>query len=196
MAEGQKNQEKELLRQLANGNLVAFHEIYYTYSPKLFNNLLKLVKIEAIAQEILQDVFLKVWENHKTIDPDKSFRSYLYTIAENKAFDFFRKAAHDKKLQASLIALASVGHEQIESELFSKENHHILEIAINTLPPQRQLVFRLSKIDDLSYEEISKKLGISTSTISDHIVKATKSIRNFFQKHPELLILLFAFRSI
>lgn len=191
-----KYKEYELLVQLAKGNVSAFEKIYFIYSPKLFSNLVKLVKTHAVAQEILQDVFLKVWENHKIIDPEKSFRSYLYTIAENKAFDFFRKAARDKKLQDSLIAAATEGYEQIESELFCKENQRILEIALNTLPPQRQLVFRLSKIEDLSYEDISKKLGISSSTISDHIVKATKSIRIFFQKHPELFILLFAFRSV
>lgn len=189
-------QENELLLQLSKGNLVAFEKIYYSYSPKLLSNLVKLVKSDSVAQDILQDIFLKVWKNREKIEPDKSFRSYLFTIAENKAYDFFRKAARDKKLCETLIASATEHYEHIETEIFNKENSRILEIAIGILPPQRQLVFRLSKLEELSYDEISKRLGISVSTISDHIVKATKSIRIFLSNHPELYILFIASKVI
>jgi RNA polymerase sigma-70 factor (family 1) len=192
----QKNQEQEMLLELSKGNQAAFKMIYHEYGPKLLGNLVKLVKSDSVAQEILQDVFIKVWENHENIDVEKSFRSYLFKIAENKAFDFFRKAARDKKLQETLIAAATEQFDQIETNLFAKENAFILEKAISELPRQRQLIFRLSKLDDMSYEEISKRLGISTSTISDHIVKATKAIRDYFQKHPELLILFIAAQAI
>ena len=192
----QNYRENELLLQLSNGNPVAFEKIYYLYSLKLLNALLKLVKSEEVAQEILQDVFLKVWENRKIIDPEKSFRSYLFTIAENKAYDFFRKAARDKKLYETLVAAATEHYEHIETELFNKEDSRILEMALDTLPPQRQLVFRLSKQEELSYDEISKRLGISVSTISDHIVKANKSIRNFLSNHPELLIIIVASKAV
>lgn len=188
--------ENELLLQLSNGNPVAFEKIYYSYSPKLFNALVKLVKSDTVAQEILQDVFLKVWENREKIDPEKTFRSYLFKIAENKAYDFFRKAARDKKRYEALIVAATEHYEHIENELFSIEESRILEMAIGALPPQRQLVFRLSKQEELSYDEISKRLGISISTISDHIVKAKKSIRNFLSNHPELLIFIIASKAI
>jgi RNA polymerase sigma-70 factor (ECF subfamily) len=166
--------------------------IYYAYGPKLLANLVRLVKSDNVAQEILQDVFLKVWENRENIDEERSFRAYLFKIAENKAYDFFRKASRDKKLQNSLIAAATEQFDQIETSLFAKENAFILEKAISELPRQRQLIFRLSKLDEMSYEEISRRLGISTSTISDHIVKATKAIRDYFRKHPELFIFFIA----
>ena len=196
MALDQNYQEYELLMQLSNDNPVAFEKIYYSYSPKLLKALVKLVKSNAVAQEILQDVFLKVWENRKKIDPEKTFRCYLFTIAENKAYDFFRKAARDKKLYEKLIVAATEHYDQIETEFFNKEDSRVLEMAIGALPPQRQLVFRLSKLEELSYDEISKRLGISVSTISDHIVKANKSIRDFLSNHPELLILLIASKAI
>lgn len=191
----QDYRENELLMQLSNGNPIAFEKIYYSYSPKLFASLLKLVKSDSIAQEILQDVFLKVWENRKNIDPEKSFRSYLFTIAENKAYDFFRRAARDKKLYETLIAAATEHYEHIETDFFSKEDSKIIEKAIGSLPPQRQLIFRLSKQEELSYDEISKRLGISVSTISDHIVKANKSIRIFLSNHPELLFVIIASKA-
>jgi len=82
-------QEKDLLIELIYGNELAFEKIYRLYSPRLFGKLLKLVKSESQAQEILQDVFLKLWEHRKSIDPEKSFRSFLFKIAENKVYDFF-----------------------------------------------------------------------------------------------------------
>jgi len=99
--------EETLLLELVEGSEYAFEEIYRLYSPRLFGRLLKLVKIEAQAEKILQDVFLKIWENRSLIDPEKSFRSLLFKIAENKVYDFFRKATRDKNLQSQLIALAT-----------------------------------------------------------------------------------------
>jgi RNA polymerase sigma-70 factor (family 1) len=175
--------EKELLLLLRGGSEQAFEKIYLLYSKRLFGNLLKLVKSEPIAQEILQEVFLKIWDNRRHIDIEQSFRSYLFKIATNQAYDFFRKAARDQKLGQLLLAAATEGYEHIESILIHKENNQLLQQAIAALPPQRQQVFRLCKLEGKTYEEVSRLLGISTSTISDHIVKASRSIRAFIAAH-------------
>jgi len=120
-------QEKEILIRLIQGDELAFEKIYRLYSPGLYGKLLKLLKSVPQTEEILQDVFLKIWDYRASIDPEKSFRAFLFKIAENKAYDFFRKAARDKKF------------------------------------------------------EVSELLGISLSTISDHIVKATKSVRDHLE---------------
>ena len=183
--------EKELLLLLLNGNEQAFEKIYRLYSSRLYGNLLKLVKSETEAQEILQDVFLKIWENRQNIDIEKSFRSYLFKIAENKVVDFFRKVARDKKREAELISLATNEYVPVEELLQSDEKAAILQKAIDSLPPQRQQVFRLCKLEGKSYKEVSEQLGISVSTISDHIVKATKSIRDYFENNEQALLSLF-----
>ena len=85
------NEEKNILSELLEGNEHAFEQIYRLYSPRLFGRLMKLVKSEAQAEEILQEVFLKIWEHRNFIDPEKSFRSFLFKIAENKVYDFFEK---------------------------------------------------------------------------------------------------------
>ena len=123
---------------------------------------------------------MKIWDNRQNIDIDQSFRSYLFRIAENKAYDFFRKAARDKKLQAQVPVAATEHYEHIESMLFNKENLAILNGAIESLPSQRQQVFRLCKLERKSYQEVSELFGISTSTVSDHIVKATRSSKNTY----------------
>lgn len=183
--------EKELLLLLLNGNEQAFEKIYRLYSSRLYGNLLKLVKSETEAQEILQDVFLKIWENRQNIDIEKSFRSYLFKIAENKVVDFFRKVARDKKREAELISLATNEYVPVEELLQSDEKTALLQKAIYSLPPQRQQVFRLCKLEGKSYKEVSEQLGISVSTISDHIVKATKSIRDYFENNEQALLSLF-----
>jgi RNA polymerase sigma-70 factor (ECF subfamily) len=172
--------EKNILLELIEGSEYAFEQIYKLHSPRLFGRLLKLVKSEQQAEEILQEVFLKIWEHRNSIDPEKSFRSFLFRIAENKVYDFFRKVARDKNLESQLVALATANHTIIESFKSGEENLKILQKAVNGLPPQRQQVFRLCKLEGKTYKEVSELLGISLSTISDHVVKGTKSIRDYF----------------
>jgi len=188
-------QEKNTLIELREGNERAFEKIYQLYSARLFGKLIKLVKSEWHAREILQEVFLKLWEHRKSIDPEKSFRSFLFKIAENKVYDFFRKVARDKNMASQLIALSTTNYNSFNLVDSDDEHLAILHKAIEALPLQRQLVFRLCKLEGKSYKEVSDSLGISISTISDHIVKGTKSIRDYFEKNNNsnlaLLLILF-----
>jgi RNA polymerase sigma-70 factor (family 1) len=181
--------EKEIIIQLHNGNVHAFEMVYLIYSPRLYSRLLKLVKSDIHAQEILQDVFVKIWEQRNTLDAEKSFRSFLYKIAENKAHDFFRKTARDKTLETQLIRQSTVNYSLIEKYKSNEDDLATLQKAIEDLPPQRQQVFRLCKLEGKSYKEVSELLDISVSTISDHIVKGTKTVREYFSKHTPALVI-------
>jgi RNA polymerase sigma-70 factor (family 1) len=184
-----EEQEKGLLLELLKGNEDAFEKIYHLYSSRLFARLMKLVKLESQAEEILQDVFLKLWESRRSIDPEKSFHSFLFKIAENKVYDFFRKAARDKSMEIRLIALSAANPDNFDEFKSGDENLSILQKAIESLPPQRQQVFRLCKLEGKSYKEVSELLGISVSTISDHIVKGTKLLRDYFDNNNQYLII-------
>ncbi len=109
-------------------------------------------------------------------------------------YDFLRQAVRDQKRRDYLLIAASEKYTHIEEGLLSKENMNIILSAIESLPPQRKQVFKLCKIEGLSYEEVSAQLGISTSTISDHIVKATRSLRvqmqNDFQLSMGIFVIL------
>jgi RNA polymerase sigma-70 factor (ECF subfamily) len=187
--------EKELLVKLKAGDTNAFEQIYRSYSNRLFGNLLKLLRSETEAQEILQEAFLKIWQNRAQIDPERSFRSYLFKIAENKVFDHFRKAALEKRAQIQLSRASDIDNSLVDSMLLDKENLQVLTKAIDKLPPQRRQVFILVKLQGKTYKEVSEQLGISASTISDHIVKATKSIRDYLTNSEEGLqyVLVLAF---
>ena len=173
---------------LNEGNEAAFEELYHLYSNRLLCYLIKLVKTETFAVDILQEAFIKIWNNRQNIDPEKSFRSYLFRIAENLVYDFFRKAACDKKLAAALINNAYDEYRHVEEKFCQKEIDQFLQTAIDMLPPKRRKVFQLIKMEERSYEEVSELLHVSTSTINDHVVKATKSIRQQLERYHVTVI--------
>jgi RNA polymerase sigma-70 factor (family 1) len=183
--------ELDLLIRLKEGDKKAFAEIYDLYSQRLYINLLKLVKSDQLAEEILQDIFILVWEKREQVDIRQSFPAYLFGIGANKVADLFRKVKRDKHLFAKIKAIATEEYSHIEESLFRKENFTILQNAIKALPPQRKQIFELCKMQGESYLEVSRKLGVSTSTINDHIVKATKSIQQYLTSNNLYCVALF-----
>ena len=173
------NDEKELLMQLREGNAQALDYFYHQYSLRIYRKLLKMVRVETIAEELVQDVFVRIWDKRHQIDPDRSFRSYLFTIAQNLVYDLYRKVAREERLQEVIKEASSEISMHVEEGVFLKETSEILNKAINNLPSQQKLVFTLCKLEGKSYEDASATLGISTSTINNHIVKATKSIKGY-----------------
>lgn len=172
--------EQQLLNGLQQGDQESFGRLYELYSERLFVNLLKLVKHPETAEEILHDIFVQVWEKRNTIEIHTSIRAYLFRIGENKVYDFYRKVRRDKLLYAHVKAAASEQYTHIEESLLFRENEQLLQAAVAALPPQRRQVFELCKLQGKTYEQVSNLLGISTSTVNDHIVKATRSIRQYF----------------
>ncbi|MFC4872123.1 RNA polymerase sigma factor [Negadavirga shengliensis] len=169
--------EKDLVIRLKAGDEKSFALLYDAYKGKLYGNLLRLVKDEEIARELMQDVFVKLWQKRDELDPEKSIGAFLFRVAENKAIDFFRKAARDRKLEAMLVAVATEHYSHIEEGIYQKETMASLEQAIKKLPPQRQRIFRLIKLEGKTYDEVGQLLGLTRSTINDHIVKATRSVK-------------------
>src|ERR1700748_2931487 len=133
-----------LLQQLKRGSEPAFNALYRLHSKILLSNIRNLVKDPEVAKELLQDLYLKVWENRETIDTDKSFKSFLFTIGRNMVYDYLRKASLDKKARLKLMTDALELYSHTEEDLDFKESKSILLSAINTLPPQCKQVYSLS----------------------------------------------------
>jgi RNA polymerase sigma-70 factor (family 1) len=180
--------EKLLLEGLQSGDEDAFAEIYRLYSARLFYNIQKLVKSRGTAEEILQDIFVSLWEKGPSLQIHTSLRAYLFRIAENRVCDFFRHAQRDQALYTLLKSITTEAYSHIEETLLAKENKALLLQAIDTLPPQRKLIFKRCKMEGKSYQEVSQELGISTSTVNDHIVKATRSLRDFIVANQQTFL--------
>ncbi|MDM1293374.1 RNA polymerase sigma-70 factor [Sphingobacterium sp. N143] len=176
---------------LNKGEMEAFEWLYNTYKHQLAGNLLKLVKSSDIAEDILHDVFVKVWENRGKIDPERSFEGYLYRIAANMVTDFYRKISKDRNYQQYLIAIQETVYQHIDELLENKYRRELIDNALTELPPKCRTVFQLCKIEGRSYEEVSDLLQISPNTISNHLNRANKRILLFLQNPVNLPYLLF-----
>lgn len=176
----------ELLSLLRAGDVNAFTQIYELNSQPLYFNLLKLIKFKPAAEELLQDIFVALWEKRASITIETHLSGYLFGIAQHKVQDFFRKVKRDKKLHDYIWSAATGETETGEKKVLRDEELDILSRAIENLSPQRKLVFKLCKLEGRSYQEVSAILGISSSTINDHIVKATRSVKEFILANEEL----------
>lgn len=186
--------EQELLVKLAEGDEYAFEQLYLIYSPKIYRKILQLVKQTEIAEEILQDVFVKIWEKRETLDNQRSFKSFLYTIAKNLVVDLFRRAALDRQMLEKFIIDHSELYYPFDNlEDPDLESKAILQKALDTLPPQRKKIYTLIKLEGNSYDEVAELMGISTSTINDHVVKATKSIKVYLDQNNSLILIICLF---
>ncbi|MVZ65337.1 RNA polymerase sigma-70 factor [Sphingobacterium sp. DK4209] len=181
--------ENELLTELCSGNQNSFEIIYYQYSARLYANILKMVKVEDLAQELLQEIFIKVWEKRHLIDPEQPFKGYLFKIAKNTVYNFFRKHNIEQQVHQYLVQHSPLSKNDVQEKIDFLESEQLLNDAIAKLSPQRRRVFVLCKLEGKSYAEVSQELGISVSTVNDHIVKAMKFIKSQNQGNSILLVL-------
>jgi len=182
--------ESELVKRLQSGDQLAFEPLYNRYSKEIYRKLLKMVKDVTLAEELTQDVFVKIWNKREVITVEKPFRHYLLILANNIVNDFYRKVARERRLQDEIIAASTELYNPTEDQIYYKESKELMDAAIDSLPTQQKLVFQLCKIEGKSYEEVSNLLGISTSTISNHIVKGTKTIKLYFFSQKKGFLLL------
>ncbi|SFW84887.1 RNA polymerase sigma factor [Chitinophaga sancti] len=185
--------EKELLRRLRDGDELAFKALYDIYAPRLAAKLLQLLRSEELAEDVLQDLFIKVWEVRQTINPELVFGALLYKIAANLSKNIYRRNVYDQLMRKQINP--DEGHNPIEASLDQSEAKELLQAALNKLTPRQREVYIMAKIDGLSYQQISKQLNISASAINHHIQEANKQLRNILKNNNiymlAVLVLIF-----
>jgi len=172
-------QEGELLLRLAKGDEAAFTALYRHYSGALYLNFVRMVKDEVIAEEIIQDLFSRIWQKRESLNIEKNFHAYLYRAGYNLVMDFYRKVKRDKALYNRFKQIATENYSHIEEVLNLKDSQAVLNKALDTLPTQQRKVFELCKIEGHSYKEVAEQLGISPNTVKEHFVKANQAIRKY-----------------
>lgn len=150
------------------------------YSKQLYLTIFRLVKSDKIAEELLQELFVKLWEKRGGLTIQSNIGGYLNRMGANLVFDFYRKATKDQLAKEQLIAFFSdeqTDHQPAQELETEADTVNQLVTLMEQLPPQRKKVFELCKIQGKSYQEAGQQLGISVSTVNDHIVKATRLLR-------------------
>jgi RNA polymerase sigma-70 factor, ECF subfamily len=169
--------EKELIINLKTGNQSAFEALYNKYSEKIFHVGLRFGLAKEDAMEIVQDVFVKVWERRMDIRTDLSFNAYLLTISKN----FFIKKSRENATLTAQNQYYFKTHSELDTSsediLIYSDLFNIAQSVIETLPDQQRQVFKLSRIDQLSNREISEKLNLSVRTVENHILRASARLK-------------------
>ncbi len=186
--------EQELLRKTAEGDAVAFGQVYDFYYNRIYTFALHLLKTEVLAEEVVQETFLRFWKQGEKLIEVKNIESFLVAVARNKGIDLLRHTKlvlNNQKEQASDWEEA---HNETEERLVLKETRKIIEDAIERLPAQQKAVYRLCHQDGLKYEEAAKELGLSVFTVQSYMKLALKNLRQRLGNHPDLLVLLIIFK--
>lgn len=181
LKDGQPSDECLLFRKITFGDEAAFREIVYRYSPRLISFLIKITKTRYSAEEILQEVFLKLWENRTTLKVD-NLGGWLHRVASNLAYNYLKRKALEDRLLSSLKNKSYNHLNEVEQRMDSKEHQRLIYKAVEQLPNQQRKVYQLSLQEGMSRKEIADSMSISPNTVKNHQVKALKFIRNFLSQ--------------
>ncbi|NLR58254.1 RNA polymerase sigma-70 factor [Chitinophaga polysaccharea] len=184
--------ELELLQQLALGNRDAFTAIYQQYHGGIYNYLLKFTRNPALTEDLVHDVFLKIWEIRSQLDIKSSFAAYLYRLARNTALTQLNRIALFDTIRDEVMHRASLGidDQSLMNAVEAKQYEELLHKAINSLPPQRREAFILCRQQGRSYEEAAALMNISRNTFKQHLSLAVKSIREYLLEHGNISLLI------
>ncbi len=176
---GQKKQvlKPEFVQRLRQGDEAVFRMVYDQYKSKLYWYCLKFIKSSEVAEEIVQDAFVKLWEHKESLNPDSCLGAYLYTLVKHRVLNHLKKEALNAAYVKEKRFTADVSGNNAEAELDYSNYWELANLAIAKLPPQRQLIFKQSRQHEMSNQEIAAALGISVNTVKVQLVKALKTIR-------------------
>lgn len=171
---------KELILQLQKGDRVAFYNIYERYCKRLYGFVLQYVKQGTDAEEIVQEVFIKIWEKRKTIDVYSSFESFLFTVTYNATISLLRKRVTENKYLAHLQSIQQANDTaELTDEIYFNELNKKLKTLLDELTPRQKEIFVLSREEGLTHEQIARKLDITLNTVKKHMANTL----SFLKKH-------------
>lgn len=186
--------EHALLAQIAIGDEAAFKLLFDEYSPRLMHYICRFTKCKEVGEELVLDVFMKIWTGRELMIQVDNFNAFIFKIARNKSIDFLRSASKDPKLKELLwqeIHLSSC--EKSDDPILLHEFEKKIREVIFMLSPQRQKVFNLSREEGLTHDQIARMLNISKSTVNIHLVESRKFIRLHLSKSTDISFLILFF---
>lgn len=181
------NEELILLQKIALEDHEAYHAIFIKYYPKLKHFITHIIKSEAIAEELSQDIFLKIWENRADLAKIHSINAYLFRMAKHISLNYLEhKYIEDAYIANHNHALST----KPEEELDAKEMEFLIQLTINRMPEQRRRIYIMSRVENIRNGEIAATLGITEKTVNNQLSLALKEIRKTLTLALSLLLFI------
>jgi RNA polymerase sigma-19 factor, ECF subfamily len=184
--------DEDLMQEIKADNMFAFDALYKKYCKRVYKFAYSILKTREEAENLMQDVFLKLWENRNKLEEDSSVKSYVFTITYNSAISVIRKKARESEFVEYLKSVQKIDEDPVNMKLEYNELTNKLDEIINTLPKRQKEVYILRRVKGLKNNEIAKQLHVSVNTIENHMGRALKTIRTNLADYS-LLTLLFLF---
>ena len=182
MEDFQLYQETELLTRLTGGDETAYRAVFERYHAALYLNAIRLVRTEEEARDVVQEVFITLWEKRTTIDTGRSIGGWLFTLCYNRAVNHLKMKLRRELRERE--ADAAISHSDPDDSNLFEEQHALLEAALNTLSPQKRKVFELCKLQGKTYEAAAQEMNISRYTVNEYLKQAMTSIREYIRDQP------------
>ncbi|MBJ6368809.1 RNA polymerase sigma factor [Snuella sedimenti] len=188
--------KKETIEALKEGNKSAFKEVIAFYEKRLYAFIFSLTKSKQTTEDILQEVFIKLWTIKEILNPELTFNAFIYKIARNLTFNHLRKVANQNALRESLWNDINEMHESTENTIIFNDYEVLVNKLLKDLPKQKRNIFILSKQQGKSNQEIAKELGISQKTVKNHLWKTMQIIREKLMPYLTESLYILAFLGL
>ena len=183
---------KELLLLIQKDDRVAFFYIYERYFKRLYGFVLKFIKQKEDAEEIVQEVFVKIWESRNKIDAYSSFESFLFTVAYNASLNRLRKKTNETKYIEHLKSLQQINNSpDLIDEIYFNELTSRVQSLLNELTPRQKEIFLMSREKGISHDEIAEKLDISVNTVKKHMANTLAFLKSHIDNSLAINLLFF-----
>lgn len=169
--------DRDLALGIKKGDSRSFNLLYNKYSKKVYCFSLGYLKSESDAEEMMQSIFVKIWENRKDLREDLSINSFIFTITKNRILNVIRKRNNARTYIDYCKKHRYSDNEQTEDKVYYNDLKHRADKAIEELPPRRKQIYKLSREKGLTYKEIADEMGISIKTVENQMVSALKYLK-------------------
>jgi RNA polymerase sigma-70 factor (ECF subfamily) len=190
------SEEQQLLLAVASGDERAFEVLYYRFSKKIYYFAFKFLQEEMAAEEVVQEVMLKIWRNRDTLGTIKHLESYLRVLSRNIALNALRRLAIEDRANEKLKLYANIESNETEERVILQETKKLLAQAIAQLPPQQREVYKLCHQQGLKYEEAAQQLHLSPATVATHMKLALRFLRTYLKQHGHFVVICIIFKLI
>jgi RNA polymerase sigma-70 factor (family 1) len=183
VAASKLHNEKELLFLTSHGDEKAFATLFHHYADNIFGIAMAYTKSNEMAEELVQDVFLKIWLKKEMLSTISRFDDYLFVAVRNLLLNYLRQKKREQKFIDHLTRHFEEANISPELQFQFKESQELIEKAVSQLPAQQQTAYRLSRNYGLQLNEVAEKMHLSRNTVRNHLAKALESIREYLKNN-------------